>query len=330
MLGLEMTPDKMIWITWENQRRNRELSSSLGIKLYELEHIDKINGRISKYSAGIKETYSIYVKERPKVIFCQNPSIILALFTVLVKAFFKVQVIVDAHNAGLFPAEGHSTILSFISRFIQRKADLTIVSNNNLRPEVIGNGGIVFVLPDKIPDIPTTPIKKLKGKNNLLLICSFADDEPYRIVFNAGLQLDKNICVYVSGDYQKKDINPDSLSKNIILTGFIPEYEYAQMLNSIDATIVLTTRENCLVCGAYESIAAGKPMILSNTKALIEYFNRGAVYVDHNIDDMERAIMEVLQKKEELLTQVKALKTERQKQWLEQRNDLEQLIVGLS
>ena len=57
--------------------------------------------------------------------------------------------------------------------------------------------------------------------------------------------------------------------------------EYVSMLYSVDATIDLTNRENCLVCGAYESVAAGKPMILSKTQALMEYFNKGAVYVEH-------------------------------------------------
>jgi glycosyltransferase involved in cell wall biosynthesis len=325
-----MMPETIIWVTWENQRRNRELSKSLGIKLYQLDHIDKINNKISKYVTGIKETFSIYWKERPRVIFCQNPSIVLSLFTVVIKTFLKSHVIIDAHNAGLFPAEGRSKILSTISRFIQRKADLTIISNKNLQPEVIKNGGTAFVLPDKIPDIPLTPKRTLKGKNNLLLICSFADDEPSQIVFDTVLHLDKNICIYVSGNYRKKNIKPESFPENIILTGFMSETEYIQMLNSVDATIVLTTRENCLVCGAYESVAAGKPIILSNTKALIEYFSCGAVYVDHNVNDMKRAIMEVLGKKNDLSGQIRHLKTDRHQQWLVLKDELKELIRRLT
>ena len=65
-------------------------------------------------------------------------------------------------------------------------------------------------------------------------------------------------------------------------------------MNSVDATIDLTTRENCLVCGAYESLAAGKPMILSKTRALMNYFSQAAVYVEHTAEDLERGIHEAL------------------------------------
>jgi hypothetical protein len=49
------------------------------------------------------------------------------------------------------------------------------------------------------------------------------------------------------------------------------------MMRSVDATIVLSERENCLLCGAYETVASEKPMILSNKEALRNYFDKGAI-----------------------------------------------------
>ena len=66
----------------------------------------------------------------------------------------------------------------------------------------------------------------------------------------------------------------------------------------MDATIDLTTRENCLVCGAYQSIAAGKPMVLSKTRALQTFFPAGAVYTDNSAADIRRCIEKVLADRE--------------------------------
>ena len=43
----------------------------------------------------------------------------------------------------------------------------------------------------------------------------------------------------------------------------------------------LTTLEDCLLCGAYEALAAGKPLVISNTRALADYFGAAAILTDN-------------------------------------------------
>ena len=317
-----------IWITWENQRRNRELSRAFGIKLYELAYIDNIKNPLKKYLTGIGKTIRILLREKPKLVICQNPSLILSFFLVSLKRLTKLQVVVDAHNAGLFPKECRFAVLNLISRFIQRKADMTIVTNENLKANVEMNGGHAFVLPDRIPNILVTkPKEKLKGRFNILFICRYASDEPYKEVFAAASKLDHSIYIYVTGDYSKGKISTADLPENVILTGFILESEYFEMLNSVDATIDLTTRENCLVCGAYETVAVEKPMILSKTKALMDYFSMGAIYTENTLEGIEKAILEVIERKAELTAQVKEWKAIRQVQWEQRKKDLERIFL---
>ena len=315
---------KAIWFSWENHRRNREVSKALGVTLYEFPEIDGINNPFKKYILGLFKTIRILLKIRPKLIFAQNPSLILSLFVVTLRKIFNYRVIIDAHNVGLFPKEGKCGLLNRLSRFVQRHADLVIVSNPGLQPVVKSNGGKSFVLPDKIPDIQPNSKLPLDGSFKILFICSFAKDEPYLEVIEAARLVGKDVRIYVSGNYRKAVLIPSELPENITLTGYLSEENYIHFLNSVDATIDLTTRENCLVCGAYESVAAGKPVILSDTSALKNYFNQGAIFSENTGPALARAIVQLISQHQKLYESISSLKSIRLAEW---NNIKEELIV---
>lgn len=317
-----MTDNKIIWFSWENQRRNRELSKALGARLFEFAEIDQIKNPLRKYPLGIYKTLKVIIKYKPRLIYAQNPSLILSALVILIKYVLKYKVTIDAHNIGLSP---DNKILKFLSKFIQQKADLIIVSNNGLKDMVQSNGGNCFVLPDKIPEFNKNNKMPLKGDFNVLFICSFAMDEPYLEVIQAARLMDGNIFIYITGNYHKVNLKPDKMPSNVILTGYIPEKEYISLLYSVDAVIDLTTRENCLVCGAYEGLAAGKPLILSNTHALQNYFYQGVIFIDNSAAELVKAIHEMIYHKKILENQVFALKKYRIREWEKLKNNLQLL-----
>jgi len=59
---------KAVWITWENQRRNRELSAAFGMKLYEFKEVDDIKNPIEKYASGLARTIRAILSERPSLV----------------------------------------------------------------------------------------------------------------------------------------------------------------------------------------------------------------------------------------------------------------------
>ena len=69
---------------------------------------------------------------------------------------------------------------------------------------------------------------------------------------------------------------------NVHFTGFLADEDYWQLLRSADAIIDLTSKADCLVCGAYEALALGKPMLLSDNTASRELFGEGAVLTDNS------------------------------------------------
>ncbi len=304
-----------IWIAWEGQRRNRELASALDMRLHAWPDIERRKNRIARYAIGVARTLAVLVRERPRLVVCQNPSLVLAALLAALKPLFRMRVVVDAHNAGLRPLDGRSPWLMGVARWVQRRADLTIVSNPALQDLVDRNGGRAFVLPDRIPRLDRPGAESPPGRPRLLFICSFADDEPFELVFAAARELGPEYVVFVTGDYSGRGLDPAAAPGNVVLTGFVPEQRFLELLFGADAVIDLTTREDCLVCGAYEALAAGKPMVLSRTAALQRHFDRGAVYTAHTPSEIAAALRQVIRDREALGVQVQDLKRQREQEW---------------
>lgn len=301
-----------VWITWENQRRNIGISSELGWTLYVIIYKGR---RIVRYMKSLFKTLDIIYKNKPDFVVAQNPSIILSLTIVIMKYIFGYTSIIDAHNAGLFPLDSRSILLNAMSRVVQLLADLTIVTNDELAKVVNNNNGRALVLPDKIPD-PPYPIHNLefKGYVNLAFICSFSSDEPYQEVIEAAKLMSSNIMIHITGDYKDK-IKASEMPPNIRLVGFLPDENYWSLISSVDGIIVLTKRDNCLVCGAYEAVSLRKPMILSRTKTIMSYFSSGCVYANSNATDIKMAILNLIENREKLTAELDDLEGQLRRGW---------------
>jgi glycosyltransferase involved in cell wall biosynthesis len=319
---------KKVWVTWENQRRNITLSRELGAVLYIVGYGGR--GRLARYLSCLRKTVAILGSEKPDLLFVQNPSIVLSLFAVLYGKAFRTPVIVDAHNAGLFPFGGEKDWANRLAKFLLRQATVTIVSNDGLAVHVEAEGGTPFVLADPLPAFPAVEPASLKGRRNVLYVCSYAADEPYREVIEAARSLDDETFIYVTGNPGKKlERIPGGIPRNVVITGFLPEGQYASMLASVDVVLVLTNREDCLVCGAYEAVSMGKPLVLSDTHALRAYFRRGTVFTDNSVGDIGKKITEAIEIISPLAMEIRALREELSASWQIKRAAFEEVVGHL-
>ena len=131
-----------VWITWEIQRRNRSMSLLLGVSLYEM--ITSRKG-FSRYVELVIRTFCLVARKNPNRVFIQNPSIVLNMFILLLKPVFRFRLIVDEHNAGIYPLEGRSRLLNFFARTIVRFADIVIVTNQSLADVCEEWGGLSLI-----------------------------------------------------------------------------------------------------------------------------------------------------------------------------------------
>ena len=321
---------KRVWITWEKQRRSIELAASLGCKLFVIGYHSPF-----RYLKCIFKTITIVRHEKPSIILVQNPSMLLALLaTCVLKPLFKFPVIVDRHSNFLLTTQQKLSFVHILLRLMSfisiRKADITIVTNEDLGHVIKVDGGNVFVLPDKIPIFNDRKIKKKDRPPSVLLISSFGRDEPIEDVWEASRILEHdNVNIFVSGNYRKL---PNKLIKNkpnnVILTGFLEDQKFIDLLFNVDVIMVLTKAEYTLLCGCYEALAAEKPLITSDTKVLKELFEE-AIFVSSSPVSIATAIRTALNDVNFYASKTKKMKRKISSEWAVKIAEFNKIIYKL-
>lgn len=299
--------EKNMWVTWEVHTRSRSITGVLNIPLIEL---TSNRHRVIKYFGLCAQTIKCVVKNKPKVIIAQNPSIVLGYLMLMLRTFFKFRLILDCHNAGLFPLEGKYKGLNKLAHFLVSKADYSIVTNSELAKIVQNIGGRPIILNDPIPNFNYEKLEK-NGEKKVTLISTWADDEPVAEFINAASAF-PNIEFTITGRAQSTLINV--ATDNVRFPGFVSREEYIKLIANSDLIVDLTHRENCLVCGAYEAVAVEVPILLSNTVSLQSTFDKGATFCENTVEGIKNgldAAVKQLSSLQEDIVEMKDIHTER-------------------
>jgi glycosyltransferase involved in cell wall biosynthesis len=318
---------RRVWITWENQRRSIVLADHFGCDLLLCEQQGPL-----RYPRSVLATLAFLIRYRPRHLFVQNPSMLLAAIAVLWGMVTRAETIVDRHSTFLLGRDHERSlqlaVFRLLSRFTLRYASLTIVTNEFLATLVAQAGGRAAVLPDKLPNLVGnhSSARTMKGRS-VFVVSSFADDEPLeQVVDAAALLRDSDINFYISG---RKSRAPKHLLErapsNVHFTDFLPDDEYATAMRMADIVMVLTTAEHTMLCGCYEAVAAGKPLVTSDMEELRAYFS-GATFVDNTARGIAAAVHI---SEDELVSAVERIRENRQRidrEWAELARRVEQSI----
>lgn len=318
---------KVVWISWQEHRRTTTICEELDIPLITM--ITKRKG-VLRYLILSYQTVVYLFKQRPKVLLVQNPSIVLSFLAVFIQLFCKYKLIVDAHNEGVEPYINSAWIFQALTKLLHRLSDLTIVTNQGLVSIVEGNGGNALILPDGLPKLVPQKLEKetLDSSFRLMLIATFVDDEPIEEIFEAFGRLSCKAELRVTGNYTNlsKEIR-NSLPKGIILCGFLPEQDYVNELYRSDLIIDLTKKENCLVCGAYEAISLGCPIMLSDDTAGRSLFEKGVVFTKNDSTSIYMTLLKTIEAIDTLKQDTDSMRSIYQRNWVKWSNELNKAIT---
>ncbi len=324
---------KTVWITWEDHRRSRELAKRFSADYYVID--STLPTGISHLVCVIR-TILLLFRCRNNVVVVQNPSRILAALAGVLKNVLGYCLIVDRHsNFRVGKGLGWNPAIWFVvlcSEISLRLADLTIVTNSFLAEIVDKKGGKSFVLTDAIPDLSKDVLASHIGRPsepnliNVFFICTFSQDEPFTEVIEASKLLPEYIRITVTGNFEKGGYKKNPQNHKLDFVGYVSNEEYERLLIKSDIVMVFTTADWCLVCGGYEAIAAEKPLITSQTQALMDFYGDGAMFSKHDPNSIVRSIEEVVKDIDKYRLKSKALKSKKLQEWEERYLELRLLI----
>jgi hypothetical protein len=227
----------------------------------------------------------------------------------------RASLIGDFHNAGV-----HPPVARFLVPWIVRNSDLIIVSNRNLEPEIAALGGRCLSLPDPIPHFESprlegSPVAAVNTEPfEVFFICSWASDEPIVEVLRAAEIIAArrpDMVMSITGRPKLAKVGwTDPVPGNVRLTGFLAEPEFERRLLAAAVVLDLTTRADCMVCGAYEAVSAEVPMVLSDNQPTRDYFRKGALFTDNTAASIADELIRARERHVQLRTDVVNLKTE--------------------
>ena len=291
--------DKRLWIVWETQRRNKELALAFNAELTKFDYSSRPS--LIRYLLSLFKTIVQLIRKKPNLVFSPYPSLVLCLSLVLLKPVFRFSYVLDAHNVAV-ESFSKSGIVGVLTRWVLKKADFVIVTNDSLASKL--EGIELEILPDKLP--ATSPsesaIEQVKQDHGepITLIASFASDEPieeFILGYNDWQEKNKpTLCITgkrsKAGDLLKYE------NEQIKFVDYLEEAEYEALISASSLLIDLTTREDCLVCGAYEALSVEVPILLSDTKQLRATFGEAAIYSQNHRKEFSSKLAEFFQNKQ--------------------------------
>ena len=303
---------RAVWVAWQRHRRTLELTRALGL---ELRCFIYGGPRIVRHPLALVSTARLLLSRRPSLVFVQNPSVVLAAFVCALKVILRLRIVVDRHSNFDF-SNTESGLFNLLSNFSLRLADLTIVTNQQVKRLAESKGARAVVLPDRVPLLRQPRPLRLPGRWNVVCASTFSADEPIREILEAARGLDADWRVYITGNPRGKlrDM-AGSVPETVVLTGYLPDHLYEALLASADLVLALTTRPHTLLCSAYEALSLGKPLVTSQTDVLVRTFYKGVVHTIPSAGSIRAALERAARDHRRLRQEIVELRAELEKEW---------------
>ena len=319
----------LVWGPPNRGARSRVLARELGIEelhfIYLL-HTQSLVSLPLRYLYRSLRTVFLLWLHRPQLVLMQSPPHVGVALICLYCSLTGAHYVVDAHGAA-FQSPLWTRPL-WLVRLLARRALVTLVTNDQDAHQVGSWGGRAMVIPDIPCAFPRGDAVSLAGEFNVVVISSYSPDEPLESIIEAAGKL-PGVHFYVTGRPRRaspalrKETPP-----NMVLSGFLDENDFYSLLSASQAIMCLTTRAQTMQRGACEGLWMGKPLIVSDSILLRDYFCKGTVWVDNSAGDIQRGICEVKERYLSYQAGIQQLQRERTAVWQLRRRRLVRLMLG--
>lgn len=309
--------DQLAAVVWApHMDHAQKYASSLNARFYAIHYLAHQRPIVApfKYILQAIKTWSVLARQKPSVVYVVNPPPVAALCVFVYCRLAGIEYVMDTHSPTLYGPKWAWTVP--LQRYLAKRALANIVDQERFK-RLFESWGARAILLEK----PTeTSFKRedrpaVRERYGITYVNTFAGDEPIDVILEAA-PLVPDVHFYITGD--RKRAKPHYLQntpENVIFTDYLYFDDYWNQLNASRGVMVLTVREYSLAAGAQDAMSIGKPLLLSNQPALTEYFEKGAIFVDHTVESIVSGVREFQRREAELQREIVALHEEKRQRW---------------
>jgi len=320
---------KILFLDWRPHNRRAEcLARDLGADLFLAP-----NRLRRKILAPVRYVFlscrSLLILSRndADVVVVSSPPSFAPLLVYLYTRLAGGRYVVDAHHLA---TGGYWARIPFgyaFNRFVMNRAAATLVHNECIQRLAEEDGIRAMTLETKIPDLEDADEHVASDRFDafeadtfkVMVPCSFDADEPVGEVYEAARSL-PDVGFFMTGDTQRLDGELRArCPRNVVLTGFLSQTEYDQLLRRCDGVLALST-DNYPVRprAASEAIAAQKPLIASRNPATESHVGEAARLIDNTPEELVEAIRAIRDDYEGHQEKMQQLKVKRRRKYREE------------
>lgn len=231
------------------------------------------------------------------LVIVQLPQGPLLLEALIIKKLVGCKILADVHSGFLMKWEWKSALLNLPFNAFLTSADLVMVHNEperSLLPVECREKALVVYDPWNV--MPPIKTDSERTRQYIVIPSSFAPDEPIEEILRSISPSKLNIRVYITGNWKRRPSVKKYASEKVVFTGYVPKEDYLRLIANSSAVVAGTKQEYTVLMSAWEAVAYGKPLALSETVTLRSLFQDYAVYYDwRNSQSIIEAFEKVLQ-----------------------------------
>jgi glycosyltransferase involved in cell wall biosynthesis len=308
-------------LAWTPSQRPHELAAALD-GVAHTPYLPRLGSRAlapARYAISALLTVGFLVRARPDAVLVQNPPIVPGIIAYIYSRLTGAKLVMDSHPRG-FGHKGSRAGRLFgpLHERLMRHAAATMVASEPLADEVRRAGGRPLVVHEPPPlwriDAPPPD----DGPPTVLWVGIFAADEPIAEVVGAAALL-PDVRFVLTGDPERCPAAVRAAAPpNVTFAGYRRGDDYRALIADATIMMVLTTAPSSVPRGAFEAVAALRPLVLSDQPLLREQFPE-AVFADNAADALADGVTRALARRPELVATARAARDRDAARWAAQR-----------
>lgn len=317
----------MIFFSWSYSRRSEDIAAVKNIDYIYFPLNQRI--RFLQFPIIFIKSLLFLFLEKPKIVYIQHPPVHALLPVFLYSLISGSRYIIDSHiTPGTTLVEKpHHSFYVFLHRFYSYFATMTLFHSQMILERFNRWRCRCMVLENPVRRLKISSDYPVQRRPAIGMVSSLSPDEYIQEVIGAAKELD-HIQFFITADKERisSSISANS-STNIHYTGFIKGIQYYEFLKAMDVMIVLTDRAESALLGAYETVSAETPLIVSDTMTMRYYFPCGAVFVKNNSESIKQGIVRALKEKDSLNREIVVLKDKKLKKQEENLSRIDKVFA---